>query len=104
MVIGNVERLDPIDSLLPHLVGAPRKDVDVVAGALQSLQRVDHRPVRLIVDAFREKLPPSLIRGHLGMALGVEPLSSMINQRDRAVQVCDYDIRLLSRVSHLMLP
>jgi hypothetical protein len=38
------------------------------------------------------------------MALGVEPLSSMINQRDRAVQVCDYDIRLLSRVSHLMLP
>jgi len=34
MMVGGVEGFEPVERLLPHLVGARRKDVDVVAGAL----------------------------------------------------------------------
>src|SRR5262245_60964159 len=93
MVVGNVEGLEPVDRLLPELVGAPRKDVDVVTGHLQSLQGPYHRPIRQIALALSEECPPSLSRGHLGMALGVELVAAALDQRDRAVEVCDYDHR-----------
>jgi len=46
-----------------------------------------------LIETLSEECPPSLIRGHLGVALGVEPVAAVFDQRDRAVEVCDYDLR-----------
>jgi hypothetical protein len=37
------------------------------------------------------------------MAFGVEPMPSVFDQRDRAVEICDYDFRICHAIPSLKL-